>query len=546
MAERAAAQTLLISGLRLPLDADADALADAAASALRRAGIAARPSACRLHKRSIDARRRGGGEITFVCTAMVEVPVCRLPSSERLKAAGISTADCAPMQIVRGSEPMVHRPVVVGMGPAGLFAALLLAEQGYAPILLERGDAVQTRAARVDAFLTGGALDPESNVQFGAGGAGTFSDGKLVTRIHDPLCSYVLTRFAEFGAPEEILWRAKPHIGTDLLRQVISAMADRITALGGEIRYRCRLDDILCTAEGVTARTTDGDLLTDALILAPGHSARDTYAMLMERGFAIEPKPFSVGVRIEHLQSDIDRALFGDLAGHPALGKGEYALSDTTGDRGVYTFCMCPGGTVIAAASELGGVVVNGMSHHARDGRNANSAVAVSVRPEDYGNTPAGAIAFQRSLEQAAYRAGGQNYAVPLETVGDFLADKRPGLHAPGRIIPTYMNGTHFRVTPMDGVLPDFVTGALRRSLPILGRRLRGFDAPDALLSGVETRTSAPLRILRGEDGQALTHRGVYPCGEGAGYAGGITSAAVDGLRTALAVLARFAPSGKD
>lgn len=535
--------TLFVSGLRLALDEGDEALTEAAVRQLRRAGITTWPLACRMHKRSIDARRRGGGEITFVCTAVVELPPSRLPDTERLRANGISVADAAPMQITRGSAPMRYRPVVVGMGPAGLFAALLLAEEGCAPLLIERGDPIETRASRVDAFLTGGALDPESNVQFGAGGAGTFSDGKLVTRIHDPLCAYVLSRFVEFGAPEEILWRAKPHIGTDLLRRVIGAMTARIEALGGEIRYRCRLEDILCVGGEVSARTTDGELLTDSLIVAPGHSARDTYAMLMARGFAIEPKPFSVGVRIEHLQTDIDRALFGDLAGHPALGKGEYALSDTTGDRGVYTFCMCPGGTVIAAASEEGGVVVNGMSHHARDGRNANSAVAVSVRPDDYGNTPAGAIAFQRSLEQAAYAAGGHNYAVPLETVGDFLAERRTALAEPGRIMPTYMNGTHHRVTPLDGVLPDFVAASLRRSLPALGRRLRGFDAPDALLSGVETRTSAPLRILRGEDGQALAHPGVYPCGEGAGYAGGITSAAVDGLRTALAILARFAPS---
>ncbi len=534
--------TLLVSGLRLSLDEGEDALTEAAVRQLRRAGISARPIACRMHKRSIDARRRGGGEIAFVCTAVVELPQTRLPDEARLRANGISAADCEPLRIVRGKLPLRHRPIVVGMGPAGLFSALLLAEEGLCPLLLERGDPVETRASRVDAFLAGGPLDPESNVQFGAGGAGTFSDGKLVTRIHDPLCRYVLSRFVEFGAPEEILWRAKPHIGTDLLRRVIAAMADRITALGGEIRYRCRLDDVLCASGLVRARTTDGDFVTESLILAPGHSARDTYAMLMERGFAIEPKPFSVGVRIEHLQTDIDRALFGELAGHPALGCGEYTLSDTTGDRGVYTFCMCPGGTVIAAASEAGGVVVNGMSAHARDGRNANSAVAVSVRPEDYGGTPMEAIAFQRQLERAAYTAGGGDFSVPLETVGDFLDGRAVGLHEPGRIMPTYMDGTRFRMTALDSVLPDFVSASLRRSLPLLGRRLRGFDAPDALLSGVETRTSAPLRILRGENGQALAHPGVYPAGEGAGYAGGITSAAVDGLRTALAVLSRFAP----
>lgn len=535
--------SLLVSGLRLGLDAGEDALCAAAVAAMRRAGISARPLACRMHKRSIDARRRGGSEIAFVCTAMVEIEAVRLPEAAKLKACGISMATVEPMCVVRGAEPMRHRPVVVGMGPAGLFAALLLAEQGCAPILLERGDPVEVRAARVDAFLAGEALDVESNVQFGAGGAGTFSDGKLVTRIHDPLCAYVLERFADFGAPEEILWRAKPHIGTDLLRSVIAAMAARIAALGGEIRYRCRLDDVIETADGTVARTSGGDILTDALVIAPGHSARDTYAMLMARGFAIEPKPFSVGVRVEHLQADIDRALFGELAGHPALGRGEYNLSDTTGERGVYTFCMCPGGTVIAAASETGGVVVNGMSAHARDGRNANSAVAVSVRPQDYGATPQGAIEFQRRLERAAFAAGGGDYSAPIETMGDFLAGKTAGLAEPSRIIPTYKNGDFCRVCDLGGVLPDFVAASLRRSLPAFGRRLRGFDGGDAILSGVETRTSAPLRILRGEDCRSLTYGGVYPAGEGAGYAGGITSAAVDGLRVALAILARFAPN---
>ncbi|MBQ2767612.1 MAG: hypothetical protein IJF49_06000 [Clostridia bacterium] len=535
---------LLLSDLRIGVnEPDLNgALEDAIVKRLRRVGIRNTPIEVRLHKRSIDARRRGGGEISFVCKAVAFLPEITLPSAERLHAEKIEHLVREPMHIQRGIKQMSHPPIVVGMGPAGLFAALLLAEQGCAPILLERGDPVDVRTQRVDAFLRGAILDTESNVQFGAGGAGTFSDGKLVTRIHDPLCSYVLKRFCEFGAPEEIMWQAKPHIGTDLLRGVVGNMAARIEALGGTIRYRCRLDDILCQDGEVIARTCDGDFRTSALVLALGHSARDTYAMLMERGFAIEPKPFSVGVRIEHLQKDIDQALFGDLAGHPALGRGEYALSDTTGERGVYTFCMCPGGEVIAAASEEGGVVVNGMSVHARDGRNANSAVAVSVRPSDFGGTPQGAIAFQRTLEGAAFSAGGGDYRVPLQTVGDFLAGKQKNLREPTRIMPTYMHGLHYRTAALDGVLPDFVSAALRRSLPLMGRKLNGFDAPDALLSGVETRTSAPLRILRGENLQSLTHPWVYPAGEGAGYAGGITSAAVDGLRTALAILAAFAP----
>ena len=324
-----------------------------------------------------------------------------------------------------GSEPMEKRPVVVGMGPAGMFCALILAENGYAPIVLERGDDVDTRAAAFERFCREGVLDGESNIQFGAGGAGTFSDGKLVTRINDEKCSYVLERFHEFGAHEEILYDAKPHIGSDVLRDVVKNLEARIVSLGGDVLYRHRVDDIKTNSKraiSVVSRGEEIDL--SVLVLAIGHSARDTYKMLLDKELFIEPKPFSVGLRIEHLQKDIDRALYGEYAGHTRLKRGEYALSHRAGDRGVYTFCMCPGGEVVAAASEEGGVVVNGMSSYARDGKNANSAVCVSVRPEDYGNTPERAIEYQRRLERAAYTAGGSDYRVPLQTLGDFFDGK--------------------------------------------------------------------------------------------------------------------------
>ena len=334
---------------------------------------------------------------------------------------------------------------------------------------------------------------------------------------------------------------AKPHIGTDLLVGIVDRMLKRIEELGGKVIYRCRLDGIRFGADGEPiAQTTRGEILCSSLVLALGHSSRDTYEMLMSNGFAIEPKPFSVGVRIEHLQENIDRAMYGSFAGHPRVGRGEYHLSDTTSGRGVYTFCMCPGGQVVAAASEEGGVVVNGMSRYARDGRNANSAVCVSVRPDDYGATPQSAIAFQRQLERGAFELGGRDYSAPIQTVGDFLGGKWGG--EPTEVQPTYREG---RVTcaSLDKVLPSFVTKELQLGLRSFEKKIRGFSASTAVLSGVETRTSAPVRILRTEGLTALGHDRIYPCGEGAGYAGGITSAGVDGLRVAQNIICRFAPS---
>ncbi|MBR3967296.1 MAG: hypothetical protein IKJ91_09515 [Clostridia bacterium] len=525
---------LVINNIKKPFDAPDDDFLSEAKLKVKRAGMNSRDFSFRLYKRSIDARKRDA--IVCVCSVLAESESNISIPLERLQKYGISEAANDDLEILKGSKRLNSRPVVVGLGPAGIFCALLLAENGYAPIVLERGSCVAERTKTVEAFYRGEGLDVNTNIQFGAGGAGTFSDGKLVTRISDEKCSYVLRRLHEFGAPDEILYKAKPHIGTDILRDVVERAAARIVECGGEIRYNTRLTSL----SGLRAETTDGSIDCGAIVLALGHSARDTYKMLLEQGFVIEPKPFSVGVRIEHLQADIDKALFGKYAGHPKLGRGEYTLSDTTGERGVYTFCMCPGGEVVAAASEEGGVVVNGMSRFKRDGKNANSAVAVSVKTEDYGGSVMGAIEFQRNLERAAFRAGGENYNVPIQTFGDFIEDK--AISEPKRIMPTYMGGGKFKIAELGALFPRFVTRELKSGIMGFERKIEGFSARDAVLSGFETRTSAPLRILRGEDMCAIGREGVYPCGEGAGYAGGITSAAVDGIKTALAIMAKYAP----
>lgn len=535
---------LLTGPIVLPFTAGDAAALDAAARMMKRIGADGVPLRFHLYRRSVDARRRD--MIRFVYTVAVEADEPFSVDARRAADEGVREMPDDSFEIVRGTSPLAAPPLVVGMGPCGMFAALMLAEAGYCPILIDRGDAADERVRRVDGFFAGGELDPESNVQFGAGGAGTFSDGKLVTRIGDPHISYVMRRLCEFGAPEEIMWRSKPHVGTDLLRGVVARLIDRITECGGRVIYRCRLDGIGELPDGsLNAHTTAGDIHCGALLLATGHSARDTYEYLISNGYAAEPKPFSVGVRVEHLTEDIDRAMFGSHAGDERLGHAEYTLSDTRGERGVYTFCMCPGGEVIAAASEAGGVVVNGMSSHARAGKNSNSALAVSVLPSDCGDTLRGGIEFQRRLERAAFVAGGRNYAVPVETAGDFMVGRHSAgtaLAEPSRIMPTYTRG-EWKCADLWDVLPEQICRGLCRGLTVFDSRIAGFGAPDVILSGVETRTSAPLRILRGEDRRAPGKGAVYPCGEGAGYAGGITSAALDGLKTALAVIAANAPA---
>ncbi len=488
-----------------------------------------------VYKISIDARK---GNVAFVYSVAVVLDSDKAEEKYKGKHKDISVKPQPKIIFETGGEKMDKRPVICGFGPAGFMAALVLARMNFRPIVIEQGQEIDKRIATVKEFEEKGILNTQSNIQFGEGGRGTFSDGKLTTRISDERCTFVTDTFIRHGAPAEISKMAKPHIGTDLLVDVIKNIRKEIISLGGEIMFDTALTDIIIKNGKITGvKTTAGEIPTDHLILATGHSARELFFTLKDRGVDMTAKPFSVGVRIEHLQSEIDKGLYHSLAGHPNLPKGEYQLSDTRGDRGVYTFCMCPGGSVVAAASEENTVVVNGMSRHARDGKNANSALVVSVNPEDFDNDFTKAIAFQRKLESKAFILGGSIYKAPAQTADRFMSGKG-GMNIK-RVQPSYPIG----VTEADfnQLFPKFITDNLRRALPALDRKLPGFGAGDSLLTGVETRTSSPVRINRAEDYQSNI-KGLYPAGEGAGYAGGIMSAAVDGVRIAQYICAKYKP----
>ena len=529
----------IVNNITLPINASPREAFTIAVGKLRKAGVFASVDEMSVYRRSVDARKRNDIKFVYSIIASCESQNIR---DDALKAAGISVYKYSDPVFTYGDEKADSNIVVVGSGPCGLFAALLLAESGFKPILIERGGPVSERQKCIDEFKLTRRLNTNTNIQFGAGGAGTFSDGKLVTRINDPLSTYVLKRFVEFGAPEEIYYAAKPHVGTDILSTVVDRMLARIESLGGRVMYHTELKDFTSNSSRVVkVHTNNGDIDCSALILAIGHSARDTYFRLMEKGCDMVGKPFSVGMRIEHSTETIDRGMYGDFAGHPALAHAEYTLSYNTKERGVYTFCMCPGGVVIPAASEQGGVVVNGMSYHARDGRNSNSAICCNVFKEDYGGHPKDAIEYQRRIERAAFAAGGGNYSAPIITVGDFLQGKCSA--EPTDIIPTYMDGIGVKLADPESYLPGKITDLLRRGIVDFDRKIKGFASPTAVLTGAETRTSAPLRIMRDPLTRLATgYDNLYPAGEGAGYAGGITSAAIDGIHTAVAVINRYKP----
>ncbi|MFZ2170839.1 MAG: NAD(P)/FAD-dependent oxidoreductase [Methylococcaceae bacterium] len=525
---------LRITELKLPLDHVESAIKTAL---LKRLGIGAEELiAYTIFRQGHDARRRDS--ITLVYTVDVEVKneqstLTRLKDDPQLSL----TPDTTYRFVTQAPKNLISRPVIIGTGPCGLFAGLILAQMGFRPIILERGKEVRERTKDTFGLWRKGIFNPESNVQFGEGGAGTFSDGKLYTQIKDPhhYGRKVLTEFVRAGAPAEILRVSKPHIGTFRLVTMVEQMRATIESLGGEIRFQSRVDAIdivdgqvrgVILANGETIRSNH-------VVLAVGHSARDTFKMLYDRGVYIEAKPFSIGFRIEHPQSLIDKCRFGNHAGNPLLGAADYKLvHHCRNGRSVYSFCMCPGGTVVAATSEVGHVVTNGMSQYSRNERNANSGIVVGITPDDYPGHPLAGIDFQRQLEANAFKLGGETYQAPAQLVGDFLSNRPSSIF--GSILPSYTPGV--RLGDLGKALPDYAIDAIREALPAFDKKIKGFAMNDAVLTGVETRTSSPIRIKRNAHYQSINTKGLYPAGEGAGYAGGILSAAVDGIKVAEAL----------
>ncbi len=519
---------LRFTGLKAPLDYTEEKLRSLL---LKKLSLnASQLLSFRLIRRSIDARDKADVHFVLTLDLVLKDENAALKRNKSLTRAADPVSPPLPRSVLK------TRPLVVGAGPAGLFCALTLAKAGAAPILIERGKPVEERTEDVNRMSGEGILNPDSNVQFGEGGAGAFSDGKLTCGIKSPWIREVLETFVVHGAPESILTDQKPHIGTDRLKGVVSSIREEIKALGGTVRFETRLERLILRAGRVAgAEVVHGgiveEILTDSVLLCIGHSARDTVQRLFTDGIRMEQKSFAMGVRIEHPRELIDRSQYGSFAGHPALGAASYKLACHTRDeRGVYTFCMCPGGHVIAAASQEGGVVTNGMSYHARDAENSNAALLVGVRPSDFGDDhPLAGFIMQREIERAAFRAGGGNYRAPAQRVEDFLKDQAST--AFGDVRPSYRPG----VVPADlrAVLPGFIAEDLKTGIRAMGRQLKGFDMPDAVLTAPETRSSSPVRIRRDKTGQAEEISGLFPVGEGAGYAGGIVSAAVDGITAA-------------
>lgn len=525
---------LRITELKLPLDHSDVDLKNAI---LKRLGIKAEQLVSyTVFRQGHDARKKA--EIYLVYTLDVEIANEEAYLAQLEIDSGISiTPDTTYKFVAQAPENLKDRPLVIGMGPCGLFVGLILAQMGFNPIILERGKEVRERTKDTFGLWRKSVFNPESNVQFGEGGAGTFSDGKLYTQIKDPnhYGRKVLTEFVKAGAPTEILHVSKPHIGTFKLVSMVEQMRATIESLGGEIRFQSRVDTLnIKQGQVVGVTLANGETLSSQhVVLAVGHSARDTFKMLYEKGVYIEAKPFSVGFRIEHPQSLIDKCRFGKNAGHPLLGAADYKLvHHCKNGRAVYSFCMCPGGTVVAATSEVGHVVTNGMSQYSRNERNANSGIVVGITPEDYPGHPLAGIDFQRQLEARAYVLGGETYQAPGQLVGDFIANK-PSVVL-GSVQPSYTPGV--KLGDLTTALPEYAIEAIREALPAFDKKIKGFAMADAILTGVETRTSSPIRIKRNEQFQSINTKGLYPAGEGAGYAGGILSAGVDGIKVAEAV----------
>jgi len=525
---------LIINNIRLSLDDGIEQLKHAAAKKLKLKDEDLK--SLRIIKESIDARRKPG--ITVVYSVIVEAEKYK----ESVNDSDIRVYNEPEQEIfIPGNVKLNNRPVIIGSGPAGLFAGLLLSQNGYRPYILERGECVEERSKTVHRYWQTGELDPESNIQFGEGGAGTFSDGKLTTRINDRRCNYVLEKFYEMGAHEEILYKSRPHIGSDVLKNVLINMRRKIESLGGEMRFKSKVTSLRITNGKITGVIVNGneEIDTDVVILAIGHSARDTFETLLNEGVEFVQKPFSIGVRIEHPQQLINRAQYGEMSEHPKLRTADYQLFYKTGTRTVYSFCMCPGGLVVAAASEPRTIVTNGMSEFARDKENANSALVVSVGPEDFDGThPLAGIEFQRRWERLAFDIAGKNNSAPVQRLEDFMRGV-PSKKL-GTVKPSYTG--QIKLSDINLCLPEFVTNSMKESIGYLDRKIKGFGMADAILTGVETRTSSPVRIPRDENLEAIGIKGLYPAGEGAGYAGGIVSAAVDGLRVAEQIIRTYAP----